>query len=161
LLWSQEDPKISSKGSNDAKESLDRESVPANQEDPVGKEPGREENLPGDPKAAAHPVGIQDPTQLPEELKNLLMQDRKAGQTPLKPVPPRLALVNLKGMVLAEGKSALAMIEVDGRLLMIREDDEITTASPERTSLVIRVENISDTEVCIHISPLDRKMILK
>lgn len=161
LLWSQEDPKNSSKGSNDAKESLDRKSVPANQEDLVGKKPDREENRPGDSKTNAQPVEVKDPTQLPEEMQILLGQDQQAKQPTLKPIPPKLPLVHLKGMVLTEGKSAIAMIEVDGQLMMIREEDEITSTSQGRASLVIRVERISDTEVCLHINPLDRKMILR
>lgn len=121
---------------------------------------------PADPSAPAAPLlppaptpegaasdPLPDPTQPSPGLRELL-GPIGPGATAAAPAP--LPEILLRGRVIRENQSGSALLEIAGRLYIVRAGAEFTHGS-----LTLKVRDISATEVVLELEPLRRTLSLR
>lgn len=95
--------------------------------------------------------GLKDPTKPSPKMKEVLGSKGTAGPA------PKLAVLALRGRVLARDKPAVALLEVEGKLYTVTKGSVV--AGPSNT--ILRVVEVNGTEVRIEVSPLKEIVVLR
>ncbi|MGE0433950.1 MAG: hypothetical protein AB7S36_16975 [Planctomycetota bacterium] len=95
-----------------------------------------------------------DPTRPGPDLRHLLGAN---GSRASQAVPD----IRLKARVIRDGRPATVLLEVDGRLVLLREGSELTLTTDNGNLQTLRATAVTDDEVRLHLMPLDRTIVIR
>ena len=100
----------------------------------------------------------KDPTNPSPKLKELLQPD-KSGKyaAPVAGAGPRMPLLALRGRVVSSTGSAVALLEVEGKLYSIAKGSSLSGGG----NTILRIVDITSGEVRIEVHPLNEVVILR
>ena len=100
----------------------------------------------------------KDPTNPSPKLKELLQPD-KSGKyaAPVAGAGPRMPLLALRGRVVSSTGSAVALLEVEGKLYSIAKGSSLSGGG----NTILRIVDITIGEVRIEVLPLNEVVILR
>lgn len=102
-----------------------------------------------------------DPTLPGPEMRDLLNQNRtQPSAAAPRPEASALPEIKLKARVMAAGKPAVAVVEIGGKLLTVREGAAITLGDPNDPSRSLQLTVVELSNTSVRLEAVNRKLTL-
>jgi hypothetical protein len=99
---------------------------------------------------------LRDPTQPGPQLRQILAPAAVAGSSN----PTAMPHMSLKARVIRRGQPGTALLEIDGMLHAVHEDEEITVATGRTGLITLRVVKLTAATVRVELEPYHRTLVL-